>query len=158
MKEYSREEWGISFVEYNRLREAVEQGIVLPFTADGYISQLRNHLITVDEIISGFDAGKRFHSEYERCRDSISQEEFDDIAYDVLKNDKNVDNFIIYRIGIDVIFYSRARKQKWKASFDFNDHGKITGKYKYTADYENANQPKEIGDKISRIIRSLLYE
>lgn len=42
MKEYSCEDWGISRSEYNRLVEAVEQGILLDFTVEGRRYELKN--------------------------------------------------------------------------------------------------------------------
>jgi len=47
MRKYSREEWGISRTEYNRLFKAVEQGIIPDFTVEGRRYELQHGDITV---------------------------------------------------------------------------------------------------------------
>lgn len=158
MKKYSREEWGISQTEYNRLMEAIEQGIIPDFTVEGRRYELQHGLITADELIKGFDSGRRFRSDYSQSRDSIEESEFQEIVSVVLDKNRNVASYEFFHMSVQIRLFSRSRKQKWNTLLDFDDNGSITGRYTYTQGYEGASLPWSIGNEISRYIRSALYD
>lgn len=158
MKAYSREDWGISRTEYNRLVEAVEQGILPNFTVEGHRYELKNGYITADELIRGFDSSRRFHSGHMQSRDFISAQEFQNIVAEVLNRNNDVYKYEFFNMAVQITLYSRSKKSKWNTFLDFNDNGRITGKYTYTQGYEGAAQPWSIGNEISRRIKSALYD
>lgn len=158
MKAYSREEWGISRTEYNRLMEAVEQGVIPDFTVEGSRYELQQGYITADEVIRSFDSGRRFHSEFAQSKDCIDEYEFEKIVSDVLGGNSDVASYEFFGTAVQITLYSRSGKSKWNTFLDFNDGGRITGIYTYTQGYEGATQPWSIGNKISRKIKSTLYD
>lgn len=158
MKEYSREDWGISRSEYNRLVEAIEQGILPDFTVEGRRYELKNGYITADELIRGFDFGGGFHSEYAQSRECIDELEFQNIVAEVLNKSYDVYKYEFFNMAIQITLYSRSKKSKWNTFLDFNDSGRITGKYTYTQEFNGATQPWSIGNEISRKIKSALYD
>lgn len=158
MKAYSREDWGISRSEYNRLVEAVEQGILPNFTVEGRRYELKNGYVTADELIRGFDHSGRFHSEYKQSRDCIGEQEFQSFAAEVLNGSNDVYKYEFFNMAVQITLYSRSKKSKWNTFLDFNDNGRITGKFTYTQGYEGAAQPWSIGNEISRRIKSALYD
>lgn len=157
MKKYSKDEWGISETEYNRLKDAVKQNIILPWV-DKHIPFLRNHLTTVDEIINGSPFSDRFHSDYTKSRDSISVDEFKRIVAKVLDDNTDVYSYQIMGSKVHITLYSRSKKSKWTTTLDFNDGGKITGSFSYTTAYDGATQPIMIGKVIQRRIHSAMYD
>lgn len=158
MRKYSREEWGISKTEYNRLMEAVEQGIIPAFTVEGRRYELQHGYITADELIRSFDYGRRFHSEFAQSKDCIEEYEFKKIVSEILDGNSNVASYEFFDMAVQIRLYSRSGKSKWDTFLDFNDGGRITGRYKYTKGYEGATQPWSIGNEISRKIKSSLYD
>lgn len=158
MKAYSREDWGISRTEYNRLVEAVEQGILPNFTVEGRRYELKNGYITADELIRGFDHSRRFQSRYMKSRDFIGEQEFQNIVDEVLNRSSDVYKYEFFNMAVQITLYSRSKKSKWNTFLDFNENGRITGNYTYTQGYEGAAQPWSIGNEISRRIKSTLYD
>lgn len=158
MKEYSSKDWGISRSEYNRLVEAVEQGILPDFTVEGRRYELKNGYITADELIRGFDFNGCFHSEYSQSRDCIGELEFQNIVAEVLNGINDVYKYEFFSMAVQITLHSRTKKSKWSTFLDFNDNGRITGKYTYTQRFDGATQPWSIGNEISRKIKSSLYD
>lgn len=158
MKAYNREDWGISKSEYNRLVEAVEQGILPNFTVEGRRYDLKNGYITADQLIRAFDHSGRFHSKYTQSRDCIGEREFQHIVAEVLNRSNDVYKYEFFNMAVQITLYSRSKKSKWNTFLDFNDHGRITGKYTYTQGYLGAAQPWVIGDEIQRRVTSALYD
>lgn len=158
MRKYSREEWGISRTEYDRLLEAVEQGIIPDFTVEGRRYELQHGYITVDELIRSFDSGRRFHSVFAQSKDCIEEYKFQKIVSEVLNGYSDVASYEFFHMAVQIRLYSRSGKSKWDTYLDFNDCGRITGNYTYTQGYEGAAQPWSIGNKISRKIKSALYD
>ena len=158
MKAYSKDLWGITLTEYNRLKEAVEQGAVLPWIPDSRIYELRTHQTTVDEIIRQFDIKKRFQSNYNAARDCITEPEFRQIVNEVLRDNPDVCDYRFFDMGVRIDFFSNSRKTTWTAELFFNDDGRITGKYRYSSPFPGASLPWTTGNQISRMIRSAMYE
>lgn len=52
------------------------------------------------------------------------------------------------------IVQSKNGVSNWTFRLDFNDYGKLTGKYRIFADDKNSDIPKIIADRIARQIRS----
>lgn len=158
MKEYSREAWGISRNAYNRLVDAVEQGILPDFTVEGRIYELRNGLITADELIDSFDSSSRFISQSTKSRTHINQNEFERIVSEILDKTADVVSYKFFRMAVEVQLFSRSGKTKWNTFLDFDDNGIITGRFTYTERYSGASQPIAIGKNISRRIENVLYD
>jgi hypothetical protein len=158
LKDYDRSDWGISRTEYNRLRDAVEQGILPYFTVEGRRYELKNGLITADELIRGFDSRNRFISNYSANRVCIGQDEFEVIASSVLESKTDVYSYKFFNMAVEITLNSRSHKTKWNTLLDFDDNGTITGKYTYTQAFPGASQPWVIGNEISRRIKSALYD
>lgn len=108
MKEYSRQDWGITPAEYNRLLEAVEQGIIPDFAVEGHRYELQHGLTGVDELIHGFDRAHRFHSNVRHSRDSIDDSEFERIVSSVLDGESSVASYKFFSMGVEIHLHSRA--------------------------------------------------
>ena len=158
MKAYSKKEWGITHIEYNRLCEALEQGILIPSIIESHLYELKNHLTTADELIRAFDHGNRFKSGYSQKRESIDLKEFEKIVTEILDGIKDVVDYTIFEKGVRIVFKSRSGKSKWGTYLFFDDNGKINGKYSYTQAFEGASLPWYVGNMIARKIKSALYE
>lgn len=82
----------------------------------------------------------------------ISRDEFYNIVKLVGKSIQRVTN--LYADG--PIVYGMVRSQSgisdWKFKVDFNDYGKITGKYWLTTDNSDSKIPKVVADRIAQQI------
>lgn len=102
---------------------------------------------------SGLGPRERY---FQNDRDSISEEEFQQIVNSVLRNHPDVESYRFFDMGVRVTVFSRSGKSKWSTDLNFNDGGRITGRYTYTQSYDGAALPWELGNRISGLIKSAL--
>ena len=105
---------------------------------------------------SGFSGIGPREKYFRNSRDSVSQGEFESIANRVLSNNPDVYEYRFFSMGVRITVYSRARKTKWTTVLDYNDRGQITGRYTYTQAYDGATLPRQLGDRISGLIKTAL--
>jgi type I restriction system adenine methylase HsdM len=126
-----------------------------------YTPQEVSELLTHITLVGKTEVNKvyeRFHSGHMQSRDFISAQEFQNIVAEVLNRNNDVYKYEFFNMAVQITLYSRSKKSKWNTFLDFNDNGRITGKYTYTQGYEGAAQPWSIGNEISRRIKSALYD
>lgn len=154
---YSYEDWGITRTEYERLKDAVAQGIILQITAERRMNELKHGYISVDELIQMFDYSHKFSSTHNPIRSSIEQKEFEEIAASILDKSRLVTSYSFSYMAVEVKISSRSRKAGWMCHLDFDDDGRINGRYSIHSTYPESTQPRVIGDRISRAIHSAMY-
>ena len=157
---YSREEWGITYPEYEMLLQAREQRIVDKRDID----KARYHFLwgdmTVSEFIRRADYWHKFETDIHPVRDTITQEEFEQLCYEVLEY---MGAITVKRFGPEpgefhFSYRSHSGKSQSGGSVYFDDHGEITGKkWEYDNRPYNDNTPIFVGERIQRKIKSALY-
>lgn len=160
LMQYSREEWGITYPEYEMLLQAREQRIVDKRDIDRARYQFLWGDMTVREFISRADYRHTFETDIWPVRDTITQEEFEQLCYEVLE----------YMGGISVrqfgpepgefhfSYRSRSGKSQSGGAVYFDDHGEITGKkWEYNNRPYNDNTPICVGERIQKKVKGALY-
>lgn len=86
-------------------------------------------------------------------KDSISVQEFAVIAAKVLEQNASVDSFEVRGSGISVRIVSRLRAENVNVFLDFDDGGKITGRFSYARTQDDSSLPLLLGNTIAECIR-----
>ena len=91
---------------------------------------------------------KRRRSKACRFKGSVSEDDFCAIVKSAGSGLKNLVS--LYSEGTDVygIVRSRSGISEWKFKVDFNDYGKLTGKYWITSENSDSQIPKLVADRI----------
>lgn len=82
----------------------------------------------------------------------ISKEEFITIAESVCKPIKRITKFSIEGPIIKATVRSQSGISDWKFSIDFNDYGKITGRYCISGGNSDSKIPSSVAERIKEII------
>jgi hypothetical protein len=86
-------------------------------------------------------------------KDRISEEEFSVIATKVLEQNADVDSFAVRGSGVSVKIISRLRRENVDVFLDYDDGGKITGRFSYAQTQGESSLPLILGNTIAECIR-----
>ena len=87
-------------------------------------------------------------------RDSITQAEFAALVPRVLQS-SDVQSCTVQNRRVIVEVFSRPLRQVSKIFFDFDDGGKITGRYSFAQTQDSAGTANLLGESIAECIRRL---
>ena len=90
-----------------------------------------------------------------KMKDRISAQEFSAIAAKVLEHNADVDSFSVCGSSISVKIVSRLRGENVDAYLDFDDGGKITGRFSYAQTRGESSLPLIIGNTIAECIKKI---
>lgn len=157
---YSREEWGITYPEYEMLQQAREQRIVNKRDIDDARRYFLWGEMSVREFIRRADYQNEFDTDIQPVRRAITQKEFELLCNEVLEY---MGDIAIKRFGPDpgefhFSYRSHSGKSQSGGSVCFDDCGEITGKkWECINRPYNDNLPIVIGERLQRKIKSALY-
>lgn len=80
--------------------------------------------------------------------DDISWEEFGAMAKQAVKGIRRLSDISVEGPIVKGIVKSQSGITEWNFSIDFNDYGKITGKYWISSDNSDSQIPKKIAESI----------
>ena len=158
---YTHEDLGVPRAEFERLRRAIESGIVpagVAFDKKNISMFKYRGSGSVDELIRVWSRGD-YQDPHADREIALSYREFEDIIHEaasLLKReikDYEIDGMMVY-----VKFYSNSEKSAWSAEYNFNDGGRITGRFECRETYPHAKAPRWFGDNVERLIRRLVDE
>lgn len=154
---YSWDDWGITPAEYDMLLQACEQGIL----SERQVEDRRYMFKWGDESVAGFidrlDWRHEFVTDIVPVRDSISQDEFEEICLEVIEQYPRVELHHFGPMEFHFRFPSHSGRSMNGGALYFNDGGWITGRnWQYENSY-GTNLPIQIGEKVSTKILSALY-
>ena len=158
---YDPNDWGITYREYNKLADWVEQSgsSYNARIVNGKKYEFRSHLTSVDEFLRSQSRNNAFQTSNNRIRESITTEEFEEIVDECLGSDSSVMDYeLCGEASIRVHFFSNKGKNGDTVRISFNDNGRITGWYEIGhIKYPGDRKPSKVADKIKHFIQSALY-
>jgi len=157
--DFDYEEWGLTRAQYNRLRKAVDDGIVpygIAFSRRN-LNQYKYEPSFSDQLIRSW-SGNSYKDPYADRERDINQNDFERIVQEAARRTSRVNSVEIVDTNVYTEFSSRSGKETWVASYDFNDNGRITGKYRCWPGYSNANAPRFFVENIVMLIKRLIDE
>lgn len=86
-------------------------------------------------------------------KDSISVQEFSAIATKVLAQNADVDSFTVNGSSVTARIVSRLRRENVDVFLDYDDGGKITGRFSYAQSQDESALPRILGNTIADCIR-----
>jgi len=156
---YTHEDLGITRAEFNRLLRAIDDGIVpvgVAFSKRN-ISMFRHGGMRVDELIRNWSCGA-YKDPFVDREIVLSQSEFEEIIREAASETQGLKDYEIDGMTVYARFYSNSRKQTWRAEYDFNDNGRITGHFECRTEYLSAKAHRWFGDNVESLIRRLVDE
>ena len=91
-------------------------------------------------------------------RNGISQEEFEELAFNIAKKIKRITNIWTDEAIVHCTVESQTHISEWKFSLDFNDWGHLTGTFWTFTENQDSNIPHNFGMKLSGKIHEVLRE
>ena len=88
-------------------------------------------------------------------KDRISEQEFSAIVTKVLKQNANVDSFTVRGSSVSVRIVSRLRGENVDVFLDYDDAGKITGRFSYAQTQSESSWPLLLGNTIAECIKQI---
>ena len=88
-------------------------------------------------------------------KNDVTQAEFSAIVSQILSSRGDVASYGVSERGIRVNIFSRLRREKTQIFFDFDDGGKITGRFSYAQTNNISVLPQLLGNEIAEKIRQL---
>lgn len=82
----------------------------------------------------------------------LSRDEFNEISNSVCKSIKRVREFSVVAPIIQGTVRSQSGISEWKFKIDFNDYGKVSGKYWIETDNSDSDIPSVIAERIKEAI------
>ena len=158
---YTHEDLGITRAEFNRLLKAIDDGILPARVAfdKRNIDSFRYGSMHVDELIRNWSRARGEYIDPFADREIVlNQHEFKEIIHEAALQTPNFKEYEIDGMTVYVSFYSDSGKSIWEAIYDFNDNGKITGKFNCQVSYLSAKAPRWFGDNVTNLIRRLTDE
>ncbi len=86
----------------------------------------------------------------------ISNEEFEKIVWKAGKKIKRIEFIKVDGLKVKGVYKSQTGNTEWDFVIDFDDEGKLTGKYSLNSENKDSNIPKRLADTISEEIESNL--
>ncbi len=86
-------------------------------------------------------------------RDQISVQEFSAIVTKLLEIHADVESFSIRGCGVSVRIVSRLRRENMDTYLDFDDCGKITGRFSFAQTQDSSALPQILGNEIASRIK-----
>ncbi len=120
--------------------------------------------LTVGVVAKSISKSKEQREEEERrintvCiyNDNLSENEFEEIVMNASKKIKRIKDVYIINAKIKCNLSSQTGLSKWSFSVDFNDYGKITGKYWEKTDNEDSLIPKHFAETIKEEVLKKIH-
>lgn len=88
--------------------------------------------------------------------EKLSQEDFKNIAYQNCKRIKRIHDLNIVGPIISAAVYSQSGISSWQFTIDFNDYGRITGRYWISSNNDDSSIPSIIADNIKIAVEQRL--
>ena len=86
-------------------------------------------------------------------KEQVSAQEFSAIVTQVLEKNADVASFDIHGSSVSVKIISRLRRENMDVYLDFDDGGKITGRFAYAQTQNGSALPQTLGNAIAACIR-----
>ena len=83
----------------------------------------------------------------------VSQADFSAIVSEILNRCGDVEAFTVSDKSVSVSIFSRLRRERAKIFFDFDDSGRITGRFSYAQTQDGSSLPQILGNEIAEYIR-----
>jgi len=156
---YTHEDLGVTKAEFDRLLRAIDEEIVPAGVAFSKrnISLFQHGGMRVDELIRNWSV-RGYKDPFADREIILTERELEDIIHEAAENTQR---FVEYRIEgttVYATFSSNSRKNAWDAVYDFNDNGRITGRFKCEVAYLSAKAPRWFGENIEILVRRLVDE
>lgn len=90
-------------------------------------------------------------------KDSVTQAEFAAVVADVLDGSIKVESYTVNGSSVWIKMVSRLYGEKAVTYLDFDDGGKITGRYAYAQTHAGSTFPRKIGDRIAECVKHVCF-
>ncbi|WP_409967475.1 hypothetical protein RFF05_12880 [Bengtsoniella intestinalis] len=105
-------------------------------------------VILLNGCLEKLGEGARRKAKKSRFNKNISEEDFAEIVYKVVKRVKRIEYMKVTGELVECRVCSESGLSYWNFMLDFDDRGKITGKYQVTTENHDSNIPNRLGDTI----------
>lgn len=140
--------------EFERLMDAINSGVILDSIAFSRqnLNMYKYQPGEVDRLIRTW-SGSSYHDPFADCEISISWDMFAQIAHEAAQQTYGVESIDIQGTTIYATIKSNSGRSTWVAEYDFDDNGRITGKFNCHTPYFEAVAPRALGERIQKLIK-----
>ena len=86
-------------------------------------------------------------------KESVSQSDFTAIVTEILQQRADVEDFSVQDKGVSIHAVSRLRREKVDVFLDFDDGGRITGRFAYAQSCAGTTLPENLGNAVAAQIK-----